>query len=146
MWRPAIRDGPAADSYVPIPKGREPERAVEPRVFLVADAGKGELEEADDGREYLFARQPGPSEVCRDARADAREGPRELEQLRELALVAASTKVRVVAVLLASARIAPGCLDVAIVARADADVGPGRRDREPADASDGLRIVDALAV
>ena len=54
-------------------------------------------------------------------------------QALELGLVAPRSPARVVAVLLASAGVAAGGLEVARRVRADPDVGPGRRDGQRAD-------------
>ena len=63
-----------------------------------------------------------------------------------LGLVAHLAPARVVAVLLAPARVAAGGLDVAVGVRADPDVGPGRRDRQLADPLQGRGIAHRLAV
>ena len=92
---------------------RQPEGPVQPGVLVVADSDQGELEQPDDGREHLLARQPGPSEVARHTRPDGGRARREREHPLELRLVAADAPARMVAVLLAAAGVAPGGLDMA---------------------------------
>ena len=63
----------------------------------------------------------------------------------ELGAVADRAEIRVVAVLLAPLGVAARRLDVAVGVRADPDVGIGRRDRQRADAGEGLRVPHRLA-
>src|SRR6185436_20353222 len=63
----------------------------------------------------------------------------------ELRVVARVAVGRVVAVLLAPARVARGGLDVAVGIEADPDLGPGRRDRQRIDPSSLAPVRDACA-
>src|SRR5206468_8658937 len=85
-------------------------------------------------------------QVLLDPSSNRRQDLAEGEQALVLRLVADLLPLRVVAVLLAPARVAAGRLDVAARMRADPDVGPGRRDRERPDARDRLAVADQLAV
>ena len=76
-------------------------------------------------------RRAGAGRARRGAGCGAAPGER--DQPVVLRLVAHLAPPRVVAVLLAAARVAPGRLDVAVRRRADPDVGPRRRDRERVD-------------
>ena len=80
-------------------------------------------------------------------RADAPAAPRRTRACASY-LVSSRTarQLRVVAVLLAPARVAAGRLQVAVGLRADPDVGPRRRDRERADAPDHRGIAERPAV
>ena len=70
---------------------------------------------------------------------------REFGEVVELVGVAQLAPARVVAILLAPARVAAGRLQVAALVVADPDVGPCRRNGEPADTLERRRIVHALA-
>jgi hypothetical protein len=86
---------------VPVAHRRQPERAVLLGVLAVAHADERPLQEADDEREHLLARQPGTGEIALDARADARQRFAEEEDAAVLGLVPLRAETRVVAVLLA---------------------------------------------
>jgi hypothetical protein len=79
-------------------------------------------------------RQSAQRHVPRQLRPDRRQGARELQHAFVLGALAHFAELGVVLVLLAAARIAPGRLQVAVGTRADPHVGPGRRDRQLADA------------
>ena len=125
------------------------ERAVRARVFLVADAHKRRVEQAHDRRQHGRAARRGADrrrEVGLHALADARQRGAELEHAIELVLVLGETPLRVVAVLLAAARVASGRLQVAVRQRADPDLLVRRRDRQRADARRSAASANALAV
>jgi hypothetical protein len=124
---------------------RQSDRAVLLRVFLVADPDHRLLEQADDRGEHFFARQAALAEVGAGALADLRQRLGEGEQPSVLHLVARVAPPRVIAVLLAAARVAPGRLHVAARIGADPDVGPRRRDRERVDALNLRAIGDGAA-
>src|SRR5439155_19965100 len=63
-----------------------------------------------------------------------------------LGLVAHLAPLRVIAVLLAAAGVATGCLQVAALARADPHVGPRRRDRELPYPRERLLVAQRVAV
>src|SRR5919108_6642571 len=68
--------------------------------------------------------------MLRDRAPDARQRPGERAHAAELGFVAHFAPARVVAVLLASARVAPGRLQMAILAWADPYLLPRGRDGE----------------
>src|SRR6185436_6315535 len=68
--------GASPDRGVSVAEGRQSERAVQTRVFVVADADQGQLEEPDDRRQDLFAVEAGSGEVVVDLRPDLRQGRR----------------------------------------------------------------------
>ena len=84
------------------------------RVVVVADADQRGLQQVHDGGQHLLARQAATRHVLRDALADGRQRPRELHHVLVLRAVAHLAETRVVAVLLAAARVAPGGLQVAV--------------------------------
>ena len=92
------------------------------RVLLVADAHARGLEQAHHGGEHLVARQARQREVgC--TRRRMRGSARAKASMRPYLVSSRTSRQRaVVAVLLAAARVAPGGLQVAVVARADPDV------------------------
>src|SRR5258705_11273218 len=120
----------AADVDVVLAQRGEAVRTILARVLVVADADERQVEESNDGGEHLLAWKPGAREVGLDARADRRKRFAERGQAVELRFVARGAPVGVVAILLASLRIAACRLHVASFRGADPDVGPGRRNGE----------------
>ena len=113
---------------------REAERPVVACVFIAADADQRLLEQPHDRRQDFVPRQRRCGDVLLDAMPDGWEDFAELEQAAELRVVANFAVSRVVAVLLATPRIARGDLQMASGRRADPHVGPSRRNHELADA------------
>src|SRR5205814_8541336 len=74
------------------------------------------------------------------------QGPREVDHPAVLGLLAHLTEARVVAVLLAAARVEAGRKEVAIGGRADPDLGPGRRNDQRFDPAERLFIAHGFAV
>ena len=113
--------------------------AVAGRVFLVAHAQEGGVEQAHQGGQHALPVERGVAaggQVARDTGADARQGLAEGLEPLELAFVLQGPPLRVVAILLATARIDAGGLQVTLRERADPDIGVGRRDRQAVDARD----------
>ncbi len=81
-----------------------------------------------------------------DCGAERRKRVGEFGEAIELRAVAHFAEFRVVAVLLAAARIAAGGLHVALAEAANPDVCPGRRNGERADALQRLLIAHRFAV
>ena len=142
---PEADRGPA-HRRMPVAHGGRAERVVEPRVLVVADAHQGELEQPH-APPRAPSRAAGPRScqvACRRARRMRGQGRGERRPSGRTSSRRGAPPARVVAVLLATARVAAGGLDVAVRVRADPDVGPGRRDRERLDlldASPRSRIV-----
>src|SRR4029078_318562 len=97
----------AADVNVSVPERRQPERAVGARVLVVADANERLLEQLDDEREDLVARQARAPEILGRPPPDRRQRLREADHAVVLRVVANRAPARMIAVLLASARVAP---------------------------------------
>src|SRR5688572_29975509 len=106
-----------------IPHRREPERLVLPGVLVVADADEGCLQQANDGGDDLFPGEAVLAQILIDALANARQRAPERDHVLVFRLVADLPPFGVIAVLLATARIAAGGLDVAVRRGADPDVG-----------------------
>jgi hypothetical protein len=104
------------------------------------------FQQVDDGRQHFFARQAGQFQCAVDFGADGGEGLAEVDHPLVLHLVAHGAPFRMVAVLLASARVASGGLQVAVGLRADPDVGPGRRNDERLDPFQGGLVLDHFAL
>ena len=71
----AEADVAAVDLGVPVAQGRQAEAVVGLRVFAVADAEQGQLEQPDDRRQHPLARQAVPAQIGVDARPDPRQRP-----------------------------------------------------------------------
>src|SRR6185436_21186689 len=76
----------AVDLGVLVAHGREADRVVRPRVFLVADADQRFLEQLDDRRKDLLTGQAGVLQVRRRSLADPRQGLGERDQTAVLDL------------------------------------------------------------
>jgi hypothetical protein len=136
----------SANLHVPGSQGRQPERAIRPRVLLVSDADVRELEEADAGRQYLLSRQSAAREVALAGRTHARKRPRERDHPVELRRVADLVPSRLVAVLLAASRVAAHRLDVTVGHRANPDLAPGGRNGQLPDAGQRGKVAQSVAV
>ncbi len=112
------------------------------RVFGVADPDQGHFQQPDDRRQHLLARQPRLREVRLAALADERQRAGEGDHPVELGLVPRLVPGRVVAMLLPTARIAAGRLDVPVAEGGDPDIGPGGRDGQRPDPLQLVRIAD----
>ena len=106
----------------------------------------GELEEAHDDGEDLLAGQARSCQVALDGFADARQPTSQLEDALVLTCIAPPPPFGVVAVLLATARIAAHSLEVPSRVGADPDVRPRRRDGQGPDTREDGPVADATAV
>src|SRR4029079_9407718 len=132
--------------HVAVAHGRQAEGIVLLGVTLVAYADAGPLEQLHEEREHLAARQPGDGHVGAHLAADARQGPRECGEALELVGVAQLAPARVLAILLAAARVPARGLQVAALVGADPHVGPRRGDGEAPDPLERRLVVDAFAL
>src|SRR5882672_11386562 len=94
----------------------------------------------------IWRRVRSRAHVALDALADLRKDLAELEHAAEFRRVARVAVQRVVAVLLATARVAGGGLDVAVRVRADPHVGPRGWDHQAVDALALRGVPDLRAV
>jgi hypothetical protein len=96
--------------------------------LLIAHAHLGLGEQADGDREDLFARQAGTSEVATQRTTQGGQSIAECNEVVELARVADPAPLGMIAVLLSSARIATGRLQMTARVGADPDIDPRGRD------------------
>src|SRR5581483_6525940 len=136
----------AFDVDVPATERGEPEGPVLARVLVVADADQGLVEQAHHRGEDLPAAEILRTQIALHPLADVRKDLAELEHPAELRLVARLPIERVVAVLLAPARVARRHLDVAAGIRTDPDAAPGRRNHQRLDPPAGDGVADPFAV
>ena len=121
-------------------------RAVVARVLVVPDADQRLVEQPDDGRDHLLARQPRQRHVGEDLLAQGGHRFGEIDQTPVLRFVARLAPLLVVAVLLAPARVASGRLQVTALARTDPHVGPRGRDGQRTDARERLVVAHRSVV
>src|SRR4029078_6945520 len=115
-------------------------------VVLAADAEEAAVEQAHGAREDVLAPHVVALHLALDVVAEVGQRPGERDHVRELLLVPALAPARVVEVLLATAVVEAGRLDVAAGVGADPDLVPRRRDDELVDPREDLRLLDPLAV
>src|SRR6185295_10724648 len=130
----------------PVAERRQTERLVRPGVLFVADANKTSLEQLDDGREDFLTRQSRFGQIGGRARTNERQNGRELLQAVELVPVAMGAPGRVVSVLFAAARVAPGRLHVPLGVGTNPDIFPSRRYRQRANPLEVVRAAHGAAV
>ena len=136
----------ALDDHVLFAHGRQAERRVRPRVLLVPHPDERDFEEAHHRREHLLSRETGPPQLFVAALPQRGQGAGEGQDSFVLGVVPDLAPARMVAVLLASSLVSPGCLDVAVRHGADPDVRPGGRDDERPDPGEHVGITDGLAL
>jgi hypothetical protein len=139
-------DGSARDFRVLIAHGRQTERFIVLRVLLVADTDERLLEQLHDGGEHLFSRKPAPAQILFGPRANAAERACERDQTSIFHVVANLAPARMIAILLASARVAADYLNVSERVGADPHLRPRRRDHERLDSMEHCRIGHRSAV
>jgi hypothetical protein len=126
----------AVDLDMPIAHGCEPVRAIRSSVFVVAHPDQGLLEQPHHRGEHFLARQTGTPQIVGRLPAHARQRLREPNEPVIFRLVSNDPPFRVIAILLAAARIASGRLEMAARIRTDPDVRPRRGDYERADTAE----------
>jgi hypothetical protein len=127
--KPELQRG-APNTHLTVAQGRKPEGLVIACVLLVSNPDAARLEKPHDGGERLFAREPGKTQIARDAPVDFRQRLCECKQPAVLRLIADFAPAAMVAILLSPARVAPCRLHVPILLRADPHVRPRRRNRQ----------------
>ena len=110
-------------------------------VFFVADADEADFEQAHDGSEDFFPAEAFAGEVTPELPPDAGQRAGKIRDPLKLGLVADFAPARVIEVLLATAFIPPGGLQMPVVQRTNPDVDPRRRDGERLDALEGVPVV-----
>ena len=151
--------GAAAHVHMARAQRGQAKRLVGDRVFLVAHAHVGGVQQPHDGGQHLRARQrflaPARRQVARQPGADARQRLAKGRHALELVGIAQAPPVGVVAVLAPAACVQPGGLQVAVGQRADPHIGVRGRNGQAADARQlvcvaqpvpvGLPVAKALA-
>src|SRR5437762_1123891 len=134
---PAETEAHARASYddMLVAQRREAVAAVLFRVFLVADANERDLEQPDDRGDDLVSGDLAAAQIAVDALPYLRQGIREIKDAFVLRLFADLTEAVVIAVLLATLRIATRRLQMPARVRGDPDVAPGGWDRKTAHAT-----------
>jgi hypothetical protein len=112
------------------------------RIVVVADPDQRGLEEVHDGGEDLLARKAAQRHVLAHPGANRRQPFREDQQVLVFGALAQLAEARVIAVLLAPARIAPRRLDVAVRRGTDPHVGPGRGNGKGSDPLEHMAIAE----
>ncbi len=128
---------------------RQTERSVLAGVLVVADADERGVEQPHDRRQHCGAFEVPTErrvEVAPDAAANPRQRLAEGVHPVELRRVARATPVGVIPVLLATARVAPGRLQVPLRMRTDPDFPVSRRNGEPPNAVEVRRVGELAAV
>ena len=92
------------------------------------------------------ARQRRGLEIGVHALADRRQRARKVDHLAVLGLVSRARPLRMIAMLLPPARIAPGRLHMAVGARANPDVLPRRRNDERSNSVERSRIANGTSL
>jgi hypothetical protein len=109
-------------------------------VILGAHPEEPDVEQSDGARQDALSRKAIECEVAGARPAQAMEGSPELDHVLELGLVPALPPGRVVEVLLASGRVCPHGLEVAVRDRTDPHVLPRGRDHQPPDTFEHVRF------
>jgi hypothetical protein len=120
----------APHPHLTVAQGRKPEGLVIACVRLVSHPDAARLEKPHDNRERFFAREPGQSEVARNAPVDFCQRLGEGEESAVFGLISDFAPAAMVAILLSPARVAPGGLHVSILQRTDPHVRPSGRNRQ----------------
>ena len=139
-------DTAAVDRDMAIAQRGQAEALVRLGVFGVADADKRHFHQANDRRQNLFARQTAAPQIGFDTGADQRQDASERQKLCVFRLVAHLAPARMVAVLLAPARVAAGRLQMTVRVGANPHLGPGRRNSQRPDAPQYVDVADQCAV
>ena len=135
----------AGERDVPILQGCEAEALVGPGVFAISDPDQRRLEKVDDGGQDFGASEPALGHMAGNRLANARQVPAEGEEPVVFCLVANGLPVLMVAILLSASPVATGRLDVAVGGRTDPDVGPCRRNGEPAYPRQDRPVLDGIS-
>src|SRR5438552_1325719 len=94
----------------------------------------------------FVSRQSGQLQISRDSSADLWEGFAETDYAIVFVFVANFAPAVVVNVLLATARVATGRLDVTVRQRRNPNLSPRRRNREPLDSQKSLLIANRFSI
>src|SRR6266436_1768638 len=136
----------ALDGDVLAAKRRKSIGVIPASIFLVANPYQRRLEQADHGGQHLLSGQISDGQVMFDTLADPRERLPEVDEPGVLGLVPHLTPARVIAILLAAARVSSDRLDVPVRNGTDPHIGPCRGNGEVPDAAKRDQVVDRRSV
>jgi hypothetical protein len=145
LARKRMRIRSPLDLDVAVAQRGEAVRAVLAPVALVAHAHEVRSQQRTIAASTFSRGNPGQREIAVDCRANRGQAARELRQAMELVLVALRAPILVIAILLAAAHVAARRLQMALVVRADPDVGPCGRYGETANASERRGVAHGAA-
>ena len=106
-------------------------------VVLPADPEEPEVEQPERARQHPAPGEAGGVQLTGDGSAGRRQAPSHLEHPGVLLAVTVLAPLRVVQVLAPAGGVGADRLQVPALVRADPDVRPRRRDRQPAAADPG---------
>ncbi len=136
--------GAALYLNVAIAQGGQPIGLVVAQVALVADADQRVVEQAHHQRHDFLSIKARAGQVHLQLRAQFWQGLGKGQHAPVLVLVTQFAPLGVVAVLLATASVAAGGLQVALRVAANPHIGVGRRDHQRGDARQGFAVAHAL--
>ena len=138
-------DGVAMHLGVPVAQRGKAIGLVALGILGVADPDQGRVEQADDRGHDLFPTEAAAGEILFHPLPQLGQGLPEGQHPLVLVGITDLAPARVVAILLATAGVASGSLQMAVGVRTDPDVGIGRRDGQLVDPLDFRLVADALA-
>jgi hypothetical protein len=138
-----MADAAHHDSY--LVHCREAIRFIVAGIFIVANANQRRLRQLDRGREHLLARQTPLAQMTSGSATNLGQRFRERDNAFVLVLVLGVAPPRVIAILLAAARVTAGGLQVSVRYRADPDVLSRRRNRHRLNPCERRWIAERLA-
>ena len=125
---------------------RQTEASVRSRIFSIADAKEGQLQQPEDGGEHAFARETVTTQIRVDPGSDQGQRPGEHQHFAVFRLVPDFPPSLMVAILLAPLLIPSRHLDMSKRVEADPYRGPGRRDHKGLDAPQRLDVLNQRPV
>ena len=142
------KPGPAVvhECGVAVAQRRQAIALVVAHVRFVADPCAGHVEQAHEDRQHLVARQARQREIAPQSPPQLRQRFAERDHAVEFRVVAQHSPFRVIAVLLAPSRVAPGRLQVPIRVHADPHVLVGGRNGETGNALQRGAIPDRAMI
>ena len=131
---------------MPPSHGRQSIRLVRTRIFGIANAYQRLFKKADHGCQNLLSGQSFADHVRRHTLSQRRKGGGELHDVFVFRLVAKLAPFRMIAILLATAGVEAGGLDMPIADRADPDLFIRRRNADGLDTTHNVLAGDTSAV
>ena len=123
-------DGGAPNAGVAIAEGCEAIGAVLLRVLIIAHADQRSIEQLHDSRQDFLARDTRKSQVAPNSCADTRQRPGKIWKALELREIAMTSPGVMISILLATAGIPAGRLNMAVRGWRNPNTRPSRRDNQ----------------